>query len=54
MTWHGQDISLTCSVFSDDGSLLISASEDGMVVILFMIRSDEMNNESCSTGLLIS
>ncbi|KAK1357928.1 Protein ROOT INITIATION DEFECTIVE like [Heracleum sosnowskyi] len=51
-TWHGHNISLTCLVFSDDGSLLISGSEDGMVVVWSMISLlDSMDNESCSSVL---
>ncbi|KAL1814601.1 hypothetical protein ACET3Z_017175 [Daucus carota] len=51
-TWHGHNKSLTCLVFSDDGSLLISGSEDGMVVVWSMISLlDPMNNESCSSVL---
>ncbi|MFS7971549.1 putative transcription factor WD40-like family [Helianthus anomalus] len=37
-TWHAHNSSLTCLVFSDDSSLLISGSEDGSIVAWPMIR----------------
>ncbi|KAK2978184.1 hypothetical protein RJ640_030357, partial [Escallonia rubra] len=35
--WRAHLASLTCLVFSDDGSLLVSGSEDGMIVVWSMI-----------------
>ncbi|KAL4584797.1 hypothetical protein LXL04_009407 [Taraxacum kok-saghyz] len=36
-TWHAHNSPITCLAFSNDSSLLISASEDGMIVVWPMI-----------------
>ncbi|KVI06183.1 G-protein beta WD-40 repeat-containing protein [Cynara cardunculus var. scolymus] len=54
-TWHAHNSPLTCLAFSDDASLLISGSEDGMIVVWPMIRLlDETDSGSSHTSLSVS
>ncbi|KAJ9568384.1 hypothetical protein OSB04_004350 [Centaurea solstitialis] len=54
-TWHAHNSALTCLAFSDDASLLISGSEDGMIVVWPMISLlDETDSGSSHTSLSVS
>lgn len=37
-TWHAHNKSVNCLLFSNDDSLLISGSEDGMICVWSVIR----------------
>ncbi|TQE09866.1 hypothetical protein C1H46_004444 [Malus baccata] len=43
-TWHGHDKSLSCMLFSDDGSLLVSGSDDGMICVWNLISLLDVEN----------
>ncbi|GJT57987.1 root initiation defective 3-like protein [Tanacetum coccineum] len=54
-TWHAHNSPLTCLAFSNDSSLLISGSEDGMIVVWPMIGLlDETNVLYSHTPLSVS
>nr|GEX62510.1 hypothetical protein [Tanacetum cinerariifolium] len=54
-TWHGHYSPLTCLAFSNDSSLLISGSEDGMIVVWPMTGLlDETNVLYSHTTLSVS
>ncbi|KAI3499550.1 hypothetical protein L1887_35353 [Cichorium endivia] len=54
-TWHAHNSPLTCLAFANDASLLISGSEDGMIVIWPMISLlDATDSISSHTSLSVS
>ncbi|CAH1423206.1 unnamed protein product [Lactuca virosa] len=54
-TWHAHNSPITCLAFSNDASLLISGSEDGMIVVWPMISLlDDKNLESSDLSLSVS
>ncbi|XP_024027160.1 protein ROOT INITIATION DEFECTIVE 3 [Morus notabilis] len=51
-TWRAHRRSLTCMLFSDDGSLLISGSDDGMICVWPMISLLDVEDSGSSPPLL--
>ncbi|KAM1080565.1 hypothetical protein ACFX13_015484 [Malus domestica] len=43
-TWRGHDKSLSCMLLSDDGSLLVSGSDDGMICVWNLISLLDVEN----------
>ncbi|VVA21756.1 PREDICTED: WD [Prunus dulcis] len=51
-TWRGHHRSLNCMLFSDDGSLLVSASDDGMICVWSMVGLLDMEDSQSFPSLL--
>lgn len=51
--WHAHYKSIKCMVFSDDGFLLISGSDDGMICVWSMTRYAPNSFPFYSLSLLV-
>lgn len=49
-TWHAHHKSLNCLLFSNDDSLLISGSDDGMVCVWSVISKTEQRQRGYAAG----